>query len=212
MLNEFIEKDERIQSLYYRIENHPEHKRKLKVEEIKPGSKGKISYGRSEVIVELDINLGEESILVLAHEFMHYLLVLEGALLPIEKESESEISSEAESLKYMLVKSITHHFLLKQELDSAGFEELQSKFALSDIIQEMPSCYFFEEETWSLELFDRSTFAINYPFSVLRERFESKKLTSVYELLENSPKETVEDINEISRALIREFNCEPYLV
>jgi hypothetical protein len=130
LLLEFIEKDERLQDLYHQIKNHPEHKRKLIVNENFPGIKGRINYGRSQVNIEINISLGCESILILAHELIHYLLVLNGALLPIE--IYDNISSEAESLKYILTKSITHHFLLKQELYSAGFKELQLRFALRE--------------------------------------------------------------------------------
>ncbi|WP_436373661.1 hypothetical protein [Cytobacillus sp. BC1816] len=209
LLEEFIVKDERLRNLYNQIENHPEHKRKLTVEESFSRTKGRISYGRNEVSIEMDITLGSESILILAHELMHYLLILNGALLPIEMNDNPP--SDASSLKHFLMKSITHHFLLKRELDYAGFGELQLCFALSNELQEIPYDYFHDDKFWLLELYDRSTFAQNYNFVALREKFELHGLISIYNLLQSSPKDSISDINELSRILINEFNCENYL-
>jgi len=204
LLAEFMEKDERIRKLYNQIEGHPNHKRKLIVEESVGNKKGKIMYGRQEITIEIDIALGDESILILAHELMHYLLVLDGALLPVE--IEEKVSSEAESLKYILMKSITHHFLLKQRLDDVGFKDLQLYYPLSDEPLKMPYSYYYDEKTWLLELYDNSTFAKNYNFDSLREKFESQGMTSVFEFLQSEPKESIHDINEISNFLIKMFN------
>ena len=210
LFTEFIKRDEKLQELYRQIENHPNHKRKITLEESLHEQKGKIIYDRRQVTIEINTKLGEESILILAHELMHYLLVLDGALLPITVKE--NVSSKAESLEYILMKSITHHFLLKQKLDSIGFQEIQVHYALRDELEEVPSWYYHDEEFWLLELYDRSTFAKNYDFVALEERFELRGLNSVYELLQKSPKKTIEDINALSKSLIREFNCENILV
>ncbi|MEG6532195.1 hypothetical protein V6C20_01190 [Caldibacillus thermoamylovorans] len=204
LLAEYIEKDERIRKLYNQIKDHPNHKRKLIVEESLNNKKGKITYSKRKVTIEMNITLGCESILILAHELMHYLLILDGALLPVEKVS----NKEAESLIYILMRSITHHFLLKQKLDALGFEDLQKKYSLSDEPQEKPNSYYFDEITWLLELYDNSTLAKNYNFDSLREKFEQQQKSCIFDFLQNAPKKTIQDINEISECLIKSFKLE----
>lgn len=208
LLEEFIEMDERISNLYEQIKKHPAHHRKLDIKE-SINKKGSIKYEKYMVSIQMDINLGEESVLILAHELMHYLLVLNGALLPVPKKD--PIPNKAESLQYMLMKSITHHFLLKKELDLQGFQELQIQFALSNNVYNARSDYYHDDEFWLVDLYDKSTFATEYDFETLKKKFEEADILPIYELLQSSAKETIEDINEISKKLIEVFKFEEYL-
>ncbi|AOM81907.1 hypothetical protein [Salisediminibacterium beveridgei] len=206
LLKEYIEMDKRIEELHKIINHHPEHKRSIKIEESNANGKGKIQYFKTEVIIELDVKLNEESILILGHELMHYLLILNGALLPV-KINENNGGFE-EGLNHFLMKGLTHHLLLKQELNNIGFEELQTEYSLCNSIQPMPPDFYFGYEMWLLELFDRSTFAENYDFASLKNQFSNEGLSEVYEILKSSSNVTIEGVNNISGKLIRIFNCE----
>lgn len=209
LLEDFCKKDERIRNLYNQIENHPAHVRKLEVQQTFNDKKGSINYYKNTVTIEIDISYEDESVLILGHELMHYLLVLNGALLPVPKKD--PIPNKAESLQYMLMKSITHHFLLKKELDLQGFQELQIQFALSNKVYDARSDYYHDDEFWLIDLYDKSTFATEYDFENLKKKFEAADILPIYELLQSSAKETIEDINEISKKLIEVFKFEEYL-
>ncbi|WP_216830363.1 hypothetical protein [Alkalihalobacterium elongatum] len=209
LLREYIEMDDRIRELYSTITQHPNHKRDIKVYESYGKKKGEIQYLSKEVIIELDINLGDESILIMAHELMHYLLVLDGALLPVLKKE--NVTGLAEGVKHILMSGLTHHFLLKTELDNRGFRELQSKYSLSNKVHSIPLYYYFDEKVCLLGLFDRSTFAKCYDFDALYNQFGEEGLSHEYEMLKNTSKNSIDDINEISFNLIRLLNCEDEL-
>ncbi|PIC88556.1 hypothetical protein CSV71_14300 [Sporosarcina sp. P21c] len=210
LLEEFSEKDARIRQLYEIITSHKNHKREIVIFDT-TRKKGSIDYKRSKVEIEFNVNLGEESILILAHELMHYILVLQGALLPVVMRKEEGSLDSAESISSILSQSITHHFLLKRRLDEIGFTDLHKKFALLNEIQEVPSQYYHGEKIWLLNLYDKSTFANNYNYDDLRLKFIEENMLDVYELLRNSPKENISDINRISQSLIDLFEVGEFL-
>lgn len=171
-LEEFCEKDE----------NHQDHCRILEIK----GSfndKGCTTYSWDVLTIRIDINLGEEFVLVLDQELMHYVLVLNGALLPLRMLE--WYSFKVDSLEHMLMTN-THHFLLKKELDLQGFKELQ--YALSDTVYDMPIDHHHDNEYWLNEQYDKSTFARNFDFESVKEKFEAADVLSVYELFLDSSK------------------------
>ncbi|PEL47293.1 hypothetical protein [Bacillus toyonensis] len=83
-------------------------------------TRGRIEYEKRGAVIEFDPNKGDME-LTLAHEIMHYILVLQGAKLPMLKENCS--CEEVRLIYKRIMNGCTHHPLLAKELQNFGYSD-----------------------------------------------------------------------------------------
>ncbi|MFA2692165.1 hypothetical protein [Bacillus mycoides] len=83
-------------------------------------TRGRIEYEKKGAVIEFDPNKGDME-LTLAHEIMHYILVLQGAKLPMLKENCS--CEEVRLIYKRIMNGCTHHPLLAKELQNFGYSD-----------------------------------------------------------------------------------------
>lgn len=81
--------------------------------------------------------------LLLAHELMHYIIVLEGGLLPVPRDPMR--GSKVEYVRLCIMRGLTHHRLLIHRLEESGYSADIRKYSLK------ASGLFFERDTYNAQ-------------------------------------------------------------
>nr|WP_259547319.1 hypothetical protein [Heyndrickxia oleronia] len=174
--------------------------------------KGRIEYFTKYVEINFDLR-NEFSELILAHELMHYLLVLDGALLPVP--TRDELPYEVEFIRSIIMRGLTHHPLLKVRLDQVGYmkEQEDDFISLANFTADIPLNYPVDNKIyWLLDNLDRSTFSKGIDLNkLLLPEFEREGCSDLYNLFQQSF-QTIGDINNLSIELIKKLNLSEYIV
>lgn len=210
-VKDFINKSERLNSIYQQCLSHKENLKDIRFY-TSTKIKGRIEYFSKYVEINFDY-CNEFSELILAHELMHYLLVLEGALLPVP--TMDELPDEVEFIRSIIMRGLTHHPLLKVRLDKAGYikEQEEDSISLATITTKMPIDYPVDNQIfWLLDKLDRSTFSFGIDLQkILLPEFEKEGCSDLFNLFQQDF-QTIKDINELSEELIKKLNLSEYIV
>lgn len=168
-------------------------------------NRGRIEYGKKGAVIEFNPNKGDME-LTLAHEIMHYILVLQGAKLPMLKE---DCSCEEVQLIYKrIMNGCTHHPLLAKELQRFGYEDKlceESNIMYQPISKASKNMDLITDELL-LYLVDFKVFIFNgNPLEQLRRIFLHKGHEELLNLFLNQEID-VEGLNTLTSSVINYFD------
>ncbi|HDR4695473.1 hypothetical protein ABR775_14670 [Bacillus cereus] len=168
------------------------------------GVRGKIEYEKHYTVIEFNPSVGDIE-LTLAHEIMHYILVLQGAKLPMLKE---KCSCEEVRLIYKrIMNGCTHHPLLATGLQKFGYSDKlcdESNLMYQPILEAIINMDQITDDLL-LYLVDFKAFIFNNdPLDDLVKIFSYKNHTALLKMFLNQDM-NIEGLNKLTSDVINYF-------
>ncbi|PHC43817.1 hypothetical protein COF09_11175 [Bacillus toyonensis] len=173
-------------------------------------TRGKIEYEKRYAVIEFNPYEGDME-LTLAHEIMHYILVLQGAKLPMLKENYS--CDEVRLIYKRIMNGCTHHPLLAMELQRFGYRDKlhdESTLMYQPILEAERN---MDQITNDLLLYlvDFKSFIFNdNPLEKLKRIFLHKNHEELFNLFLNQ-EINIEGVNNLTSNVISYFGMNDYI-
>lgn len=167
-------------------------------------SRGRIEYEKKGAVIEFNPNKGDVE-LTLAHEIMHYILVLQGAKLPMLKDNCS--CEEVRLIYKKIMNGCTHHPLLAKELQNFGYSDKlydESDLMYQPILKAIMNMDQITDDLL-LSLVDFKAFIFNKdPLENLEKVFLYKDHIALFQLFLNQDV-SIEGLNNLTSDVIDYF-------